>query len=135
MVISLVDRGTQQDYLAQETQAAQTFAEAMHLDAGNEEALEAASVNALMRHEDSKAIELATQALKLAPGSEEPRYTRARAYYLDNRAAEASGDAGYQAWADTVDDDEVKRLLLLNGREETIHGERAAQARALLAAD
>lgn len=48
-------------------------------------------------------------------------------------AAEMSGDAGYQGWADSVDDEEIKRLLLLNGREETIHGERAAQARALLA--
>jgi hypothetical protein len=37
---------------------------------------------------------------------------------------ERDGDAGYQRWADNEPDPEVARLLRLNGREETIHGER-----------
>ena len=37
---------------------------------------------------------------------------------------EQAGDAGYQKWADAEPDPEVARLLRLNGREETLHGER-----------
>jgi len=46
--------------------------------------------------------------------------------------AEIDGDAGYQRWADVEPDPEVATLLRLNGREETIHGERAGQALAIL---
>ena len=49
--------------------------------------------------------------------------------------AELNGDAGYQAWADAEPDEEIKRLLLLNGREETIHGNRVREAIELLRAD
>jgi len=48
--------------------------------------------------------------------------------------AEIDGDAGYQRWADVEPDPEVARLLRLNGREETIHGDRADQALAILQA-
>jgi rubrerythrin len=48
--------------------------------------------------------------------------------------AEMDGDAGYQHWADRESDPEVARLLRLNGREETKHGERAKQALAILEA-
>jgi rubrerythrin len=48
--------------------------------------------------------------------------------------AEMDGDAGYQRWADRESDPEVARLLRLNGREETGHGERAAKALAILEA-
>lgn len=48
-------------------------------------------------------------------------------------AGERNADAGYQAWADRAADPEVAKLLRLNGREETIHGERVDQAIALLA--
>jgi rubrerythrin len=48
--------------------------------------------------------------------------------------AEIDGDAGYQQWADHESDPEVARLLRLNGREETKHGERARQALAILEA-
>jgi hypothetical protein len=48
--------------------------------------------------------------------------------------AEIDGDAGYQHWADIEPDPEVARLLRLNGREETVHGERVAQALAILEA-
>jgi rubrerythrin len=48
--------------------------------------------------------------------------------------AERDGDAGYQRWADREDDPEVQRLLRLNGREETGHGERVTQAIAILRA-
>ena len=48
--------------------------------------------------------------------------------------AELDGDAGYQRWADNEPDPEVARLLRLNGREETKHGERAAAALAILEA-
>jgi rubrerythrin len=45
---------------------------------------------------------------------------------------EQAGDAGYQKWADTEPDPEVARLLRLNGREETLHGERVTQVMAIL---
>ncbi len=48
--------------------------------------------------------------------------------------AEMDGDAGYQHWADRESDPEVARLLRLNGREETGHGERVRQALAILEA-
>ena len=46
--------------------------------------------------------------------------------------AEIDGDAGYQRWADNEPDPEVARLLRLNGREETGHGERVTQVLELL---
>ena len=49
-------------------------------------------------------------------------------------AGEQAGDAGYQGWADNEPDPEVARLLRLNGREETLHGERVTQAIAILGA-
>ncbi len=48
--------------------------------------------------------------------------------------AELDGDAGYQRWADAESDPEVAHLLRLNGREETVHGERVAEALAILEA-
>jgi rubrerythrin len=48
--------------------------------------------------------------------------------------AEVKGDAGYQRWADLEPDAEVARLLRLNGREETIHSQRATEALAILQA-
>lgn len=47
---------------------------------------------------------------------------------------ELNGDAGYQKWADAEDNEEVQRLLRLNGREETIHAGRAQQVFELLGA-
>ena len=49
-------------------------------------------------------------------------------------AGEQAGDAGYQGWADNEPDPDVARLLRLNGREETLHGERVNQAIAILEA-
>jgi rubrerythrin len=49
-------------------------------------------------------------------------------------AGEQAGDAGYQGWADHEADPQVARLLRLNGREETLHGERVTQAIAILEA-
>lgn len=48
---------------------------------------------------------------------------------------ELDGDAGYQRWADREADPEAQRLLRLNGREETVHGERVRAVMALLGAD
>jgi rubrerythrin len=48
--------------------------------------------------------------------------------------AELDGDAGYQQWAEHESDPEVARLLRLNGREETKHGERVQQALAIVEA-
>ncbi|MFM7735626.1 MAG: ferritin-like domain-containing protein [Alphaproteobacteria bacterium] len=48
--------------------------------------------------------------------------------------AETDGDAGYQRWADLEADPEVQRLLRLNGREETIHAQRAQQVLDLIEA-
>lgn len=45
---------------------------------------------------------------------------------------EINGDASYQRWADAETNEEVKRLLQLNGREETIHAGRAQQVFDLL---
>lgn len=45
---------------------------------------------------------------------------------------EINGDASYQKWADAESDPEVERLLRLNGREETIHANRAQQVFDLL---
>jgi len=47
---------------------------------------------------------------------------------------EIDGDAGYQRWAERETDPEVQRLLRLNGREETTHGERVREVIALLTA-
>ena len=47
---------------------------------------------------------------------------------------ELDGDAGYQKWADREPDAEVQRLLRLNGREETVHGERVKEVIAILGA-
>lgn len=49
--------------------------------------------------------------------------------------AEIDGDAGYQRWADGESDPEVQRLLRLNGREETVHGQRVSEAIAILRGD
>jgi rubrerythrin len=46
--------------------------------------------------------------------------------------AEIDGDAGYHRWADRESDPEVQRLLRLNGREETVHGERVSEVIAIL---
>lgn len=46
--------------------------------------------------------------------------------------AEVQGDAGYQKWADNEPDAEVERILRLNGREESIHGERIAEVMEIL---
>jgi rubrerythrin len=46
---------------------------------------------------------------------------------------ELDGDTGYQRWADRESDAETQRLLRLNGREETTHGERVREVIALLA--
>jgi rubrerythrin len=48
--------------------------------------------------------------------------------------AERDGDAGYQKWADAEPDAEVERLLRLNGREESLHGERIDEVIGILAA-
>lgn len=45
---------------------------------------------------------------------------------------EIDGDQGYQRWAERETDPEVQRLLRLNGREETVHGERVRQVIAIL---
>jgi rubrerythrin len=45
---------------------------------------------------------------------------------------ELDGDTGYQRWADRESDPEAQRLLRLNGREETTHGERVREVLALL---
>ncbi|MSO59589.1 MAG: ferritin-like domain-containing protein [Ilumatobacteraceae bacterium] len=46
---------------------------------------------------------------------------------------EINGDVGYQMWADAEANEEVARLLRLNGREETIHAGRAQQVADILA--
>lgn len=47
---------------------------------------------------------------------------------------ELDGDAGYQRWADREPDAEAQRLLRLNGREETTHGERVREVIAIVTA-
>ena len=45
---------------------------------------------------------------------------------------ELNGDAGYQKWADNETNPEIARLLRLNGREETIHANRAQRVLEIL---
>lgn len=45
---------------------------------------------------------------------------------------EIDGDKGYQQWADRETDPEIQRLLRLNGREETVHGERVSAVMQIL---
>jgi len=45
---------------------------------------------------------------------------------------ELNGDAGYQKWADNEPNPEIARLLRLNGREETIHANRAQRVLEIL---
>jgi rubrerythrin len=47
---------------------------------------------------------------------------------------EIDGDKGYQSWAERESDPEIQRLLRLNGREETVHGERVSAVMAILSA-
>lgn len=47
---------------------------------------------------------------------------------------EIDGDKGYQQWADRESDPEIQRLLRLNGREETVHGERVSAVMQILTA-
>lgn len=47
---------------------------------------------------------------------------------------EIDGDKGYQQWADRESDPEIQRLLRLNGREETVHGERVSAVLQILSA-
>lgn len=85
----LVELGTQQDHLGQANEAALSFAEALRLDPRSSEAHAAMSVNALLRREDTLAIEHATQALQIAPSDTAPRYTRAFANYYAGKAAQS----------------------------------------------
>jgi len=55
------------------------------------------------------------------------------AMFLAVVQGEINGDAGYQMWADAESNEEVARLLRLNGREETIHAGRAQQVADILA--
>lgn len=48
---------------------------------------------------------------------------------------ELQGDIGYQKWAARETDEEIIRLLLLNGREETKHAHRVQEAIAILAGE
>ncbi len=41
---------------------------------------------------------------------------------------EVAGDEGYQRWAEHETDPDVRRLLRQNGREETLHSKRVAEA-------
>ena len=54
------------------------------------------------------------------------------AFFLAVVQGEIAGDASYQRWAERESDPEVERLLRLNGREETIHAERAQQVHEIL---
>jgi rubrerythrin len=45
---------------------------------------------------------------------------------------EIDGDAGYQHWADLETNEDIARLLRLNGREETVHAGRAQQVYEIL---
>jgi aspartate kinase len=53
-------------------------------------------------------------------------------FFLAVVQGEIAGDAGYQRWADRETDPEIERLLRLNGREETIHAERAQAVHEIL---
>ena len=54
------------------------------------------------------------------------------AFFLAVVQGEIAGDAGYQRGADREPNEEIARLLRLNGREETIHAGRAQQVHEIL---
>lgn len=45
---------------------------------------------------------------------------------------ELNGDVGYQKWADNEPNEDIAKLLRLNGREETIHANRVQDVIAIL---
>ncbi|MEN3975814.1 ferritin-like domain-containing protein [Emcibacter sp. SYSU 3D8] len=49
-------------------------------------------------------------------------------------AGEFGGEVMYEGWAARIGNEEVAKLLRQNGKEERRHGERAEQAKALMAA-
>lgn len=86
---ALVEQGAQLDHLLRSSEAQSAFRTAIELDADNAEARQAMAVNALLRRQDSEAVEQATQALQLAPSNVGPRYTRAWARYFAGDLAQS----------------------------------------------
>lgn len=97
------------------------------------------------REERAHAYRLKTVIEKLSgdsfdvPGPDEnPYFVKPEGVAIDKDflnfiiKAEVGGDALYQGWADTIDDDECAGLLRQNGKEETQHSERAKEMMALL---
>lgn len=79
---ALVAKGIQLDHLGRADEAKLALYSALEIDKGNAEALDALAVNALLRRQNDEAIDIAAQALQLAPSKISPRYTRAYARYF-----------------------------------------------------
>ena len=91
-------------------------------------------------HRVSKAIKLLTGEDFLPPDDKDNPYAAPSGARPDRAmleilvTAETNGCTMYEAWADTLDNPEAAALLRQNAKEETLHGNRAAEAITLLAA-
>jgi rubrerythrin len=107
-----------------------------------------AAVGALLRangreelahaHRVAKVIERLTGEVFAPPAAEDNPYARPSGLTVDRPlleriiAAETNGESLYETWASHTSDPEAAALLRQNGKEEIRHGERAAEAMALL---
>jgi lipoprotein NlpI/transglutaminase-like putative cysteine protease len=81
---ALVARGTALDHMGRAAEGARDFEEALRIAPDRADAFEAAGVNALMRRQDARAVELTEKSIELSGsrGNPAPRYTRAMANYF-----------------------------------------------------
>lgn len=91
-------------------------------------------------HRLLKAIKLLGGEFSLPENDQNPLVASVMAEYPVNvefmamlEAGEKDGDLMYQRWAAVETNPEVAKIYLQNGKEETLHSERATQVKALLA--
>lgn len=91
-------------------------------------------------HRLLKAIKLLGGEFSLPENDQNPLVASVMAEYPVNvefmamlEAGERDGDLMYQRWAAVETNPEVAKIYLQNGKEETLHSERATQVKALLA--
>ncbi len=111
---------------------------------GNDEAADLLRRNGREERGDAERVRRAIEAKLGRPFAPEPRDLERYPIPLPETIphellpvivqGELDGDTGYQRWADRESDPEVQRLLRLNGREETVHGERVKRVIEILAA-
>lgn len=89
---ALLARGIQLDTVGHPEQAADSFAQALALDADSVEAHEAAAINAFERRDAAAALAQADETLRLAPSNTQARFTRAWTHYFASDLSTARGE-------------------------------------------